>query len=138
MSRVKLSPPVEFDEIARYFVELMRWTNDAQGMKEQDIVDDINYEYNLKLTDRDVRDMKEKLNNYKYIDSNPTFSIYTLDGEYRRFDNTSKFKEKMDKKSRNDFLCAIEDRLNYLKKHNDGSGKYQMSMMERLLEEESK
>lgn len=138
MSRVKLSPPVPFDDVARYFVELMRWTNDSKGMKEQDIVDNINYEYNLELTDRDIRDIREKFNNYKYIDSNPTFSIYTLNGAYRRFDNTSKFKEKMDNKSKLDFMCAIENRLNYLRKHNDGSGKYQMTMMERLLEEETK
>jgi len=135
MSRVKLSPQVEFDDVARYFVELMKWTNDSTGYKEEELVNDINHEYNLKLTDRDVRDMKEKWNNYKYIGTNPLFSIYTLDGCYRRFDNNSKHKEKMDKKSKNDFLCAIQDRLNYLKRHNDGSGKYQMSMMERLLEE---
>jgi hypothetical protein len=133
--RVKLSPQVEFDKVAQYFVELMKWTNDSTGYKEEELVNDINHEYNLKLTDRDIRDMKEKWNNYKYIGTNPTYSIYTLEGYYRRFDNTSKHKDKMDKKSKNDFLCAIQDRLNYIRKHDTGASRHQISMIEQLLEE---
>jgi len=132
--RVKLMKPEYTTEIEHYFIEKMKYTHDEYGLKESWLVNHINMLYGVKLKARHLRTFKEKFNNNKYIDYPSTWSIYTIGGLYRRYDNESRHKVKMDEKSNLDFLCAIQDRLNYLRKHDDGSGYDQMTMMESLLE----
>lgn len=113
--RLKLTAPINATPEESYFINKLARTHDTFGIKESWLVIHINREFNIKITDRTIREWKERYNNNKYIGITPQGKIVTVKGLYKMVRHNSKYAKKVVNKAYFDLLCAAIDYRNTLK-----------------------